>query len=318
MARERERASITYQVIEAFKVLQRFGESKHLAKELFKSGYDNENKCVDKFMAEFGKSTGIFGTTTYKSYISISIRAANFIKENYGIKNIKNINADHIKSYLDGKASHLKDTLNTYKSALNKFEQALSVKYNQKYDFKINETQFKSAGVKGRAGSFAYENKESLIKELGSNNKVSDRLKLAVAISEQSGIRVHKSLVLNGLRLDSKGELYAVGKGGKIAKFEGFNSLSKETEKKVLSEIDKNGKFQLTVKEYKQGLKHLEKAAAATEQSYEAWHSFKKGFAADVRTEIMSTTGKTYKETIHDDNYNHSLAHNRRVPTYER
>jgi hypothetical protein len=313
----RERASITYQVLEAFKNLQRFGESKFKAKQEFKARY-NGDKGVDKFMAAFAKSTGVFATTTFKGYLSISIRASEYIKEHFGIKNIKNINSDHIKSYLESISKRSNDTLHTYKSALNKFESALTQKYGQKYDFKINETQFKSAGVKERAGYYSYENKESLIKAIDSNNKTPDKIKLAIAVIEQSGIRLHKSLILNGLRLDSKGELYAVGKGGKIQKFEGFNSLSPETKEKVLSEIDKNGKFQLTTKEYKQTLKHLDKAAEATGQPYEAAHSLKKGFAGDVRTEISEKTGKEYKEIVNSKEYNRALAHNRRVSTYER
>ena len=121
-------SSVVYQVNEAFKEFRSFGQSKHEAKNDFKFTF-NGSKAIDNFMPAFAKEVGIFSDQTYKDYLGVACQAANYAKENYGVKDISKLTAEHIKSFIESKSDLSKATVQKYTSALEKFETALSQKY---------------------------------------------------------------------------------------------------------------------------------------------------------------------------------------------
>ena len=311
----RERASIIYQVQETMKELQRFGESKFEMKESFKNYY-NGSKAIDEFMHSFGKTAGIHSVSTFKDYLAVSIRAAQFAKQEFGIKDIKNINAEHIQAYLHSQSDKSRSSINNYKSALEKFEVALSVKYNRQYDFKLTEQNFKNAGNKERSGTYAYERPNDILRNIESNKNLSESQKIAVNIAKESGVRFNKTFVSGSLKI-ADGVVYTQGKGGRYVELTGYKELSKETIAR-LEKVAVDGKLKLQDRDYKAVLGALKKAAKETGQKYEACHGFKKSFAADVRAEIMDTKGVSYKEAVKDVGYIQSLEHNRELSTYQK
>lgn len=315
-ARDSKIGSITYQVQEALKEVQIFGVSKYEMKQAFKEYYDG-SRSIDKFMHKFGKVNGINGIETFKAYLSISVRAAEYIKETFGVKDIKNINADHVKSYMDSQADKSRSSINTYKAGLEKFESALTVKYGQKYDFKLSEQSFKNSGNKERSGTYSYENPDAMIKALENNNKLSEKIKVAANIVRESGVRFHKTFILGSLKIGKDGTVYCKGKGGRYVEMSGYKELSKETLSR-LSKVAVAGKFSLTDRDYKTSLRGLRLAAEETKQKYEAWHSFKKNFAHDTRDTIMTEKKVSYTDAVKDKEYIQSLEHNRELSTYQK
>lgn len=322
MVRENKLGSVVFQTQEAMKELIQFGESKHLAKESFKSNYSG-SQAIDKFMHSFGKSDGIHSYATLKSYLQESIRLAKFVKETYGVKDISKITAEQVKDFFNQRTAGLaKASLSMYKSALEKFESALSLKYNQKYDFKLSETvkELRAGTVfktKERAGYYGYTNPAALLKSIDENKTIPESHKIAIAIALESGSRLHKTLTVSGVKIDKLGNFYTVGKGGRLERFESFNSLSKETADRLQSYLKDTGKKTLKVsnRDYKNILSELDKAAAATGQNYEAGHGLKKDFAADVRAKLIEQ-GMSYNQAVNSKEYQNALAHNRHLNAY--
>lgn len=312
----RERASIVYQVQETMKTIEQIGQSKHEAKEAFKENYSG-SKAIDEFMHCFGKQDGIHSIDTFKDYLSVSIRAAQYIKAEFGIKDIKNINAEHIKAYLESQADKSRSSINNYKAALEKFETALSTKFDRQYDFKLTEQSFKSAGNKDRAGSFAYERPADILRHIENNKNLSESQKIAVNIAKESGVRFNKTFVKGSLKIGKDGTVFTQGKGGRYVELSNYKELSKETIAR-LEKVAVDGKFKLQGRDYKAVLSGLKKAAKATGQRYEALHGLKKNFASDVREKIMSEKNISYKDAIKDKGYIQSLEHNRSLATYEK
>ena len=316
--------SITFQVQETMKTLISFGQSKHSAKTEFLKSYDG-NKAIDKFMAGFGKASGIYSHTTFKDYLSKAILAARFAKENFGIKDIKNLTAEHIQSFLQaGIDKNLaKSSIQAYCAALEKFETALERKFEKKFDFGIKTTELQEKEkeklqVKQRAGYYCYENPSTLFKNINENKNIPESHKIALSIASETGSRFHKTMTIAGIRQDKDG-FFTAGKGGRIERFEGLNSMTEKTADRLNTYLKESGKetFKLTERDYKAVLREVEKAAKTTGQNYEALHGLKKSFAKDVREELIKS-GMTYKETINSKEYQHSLAHNRHLSTYER
>ena len=315
-ARENKSESVVFQVQEAMKTIQAFGVSKYEAKEAFKESYQG-SKAIDEFMHSFGKQDGIHSIDTFKDYLSVSIRAAQYIKAEYGIKDIKNINAEHIQAYLHSQSDKSRSSINSYKSALEKFETALSTKYNQKYDFKLTEQSFKSAGNKDRAGTYSYERPADILRHIENNKNLSEAQKVAINVVRESGVRFNKTFVSGSLKIGKDGTVYTTGKGGRYVELAGYKELSKETLSR-LKKVAVNDKFKLESKDYKAVLKSLKLAAKETNQRYEALHGFKKSFASDVRSKIMSEKNVNYREVLQDKGYIQSLEHNRELSTYQK
>ena len=312
MARNRE--SIVYQTQQAFKELIRFGESKHSAKTEFLRKYEG-SKSIDKFMASFAKSSGIYSHTTFKDYLSKAVEAAKFIKENFSLKDISKINSEMINAFLQSKISEgvSKSTFNSYKSALEKFETVLTLKYSQKYDFKIKTTELQGKEkltIKGRAGYHPYSNPTLIVNQIKSMN-IAETHKVAVELSQMTGLRLHKAL-LSGIKINPNGILTTQSKGGRIKEM----AVSKVIYDKIANLANSGGVFKLDSKDYKSILEDLKIAARDTGQSYEACHGFRHSFFLSKSAELQEKGMdlKTSWTTVSKSD----MDHNRFISAYVR
>ena len=322
--RREQLGSVTFQTQEAFKELITFGQSKHSAKTEFLKNYDG-NKAIDKFMSSFAKQSGIYSFETLKDYLPVAVDASKFAQKNFGVKDISNINSEMINSFLESKINKnvAKATIQKYVSALEKFSTALEKKFEQKYDFEIKTgllQEKEKLAVKGRSGYYCYENSDILLKNINENKNIKESHKIAFSIALETGARFHKTMTVSGVKQDENGFFYTNGKGGRIERFEGLNSLSLKTADRLKTYLKDENKetFKLSDKDYKAVLREVEKAAKATNQHYEGLHGLKKSFAKNVREELINQRGMSYKDAINSKEYQHSLAHNRHLSTYER
>ncbi len=314
MARNRE--SIVYQTQETMKTLIEFGQSKHAAKENFLKEYSG-NKAIDKFMAGFGKASGIYSIETFKSYLSVAIDAARFAKENFGVKDIKNLTKEHIQSFLQAGIDKniAKATNQKHCAALEKFETALSIKYSMPYNFEIKTTALQGKEklqAKQRAGYHPYDNPALIVNQIKTMD-IKDSHKVAIELTKETGLRLHKALTTAGIKINIIDKtLSTVSKGGRLKEM----AVSKELYYKVASLAGEKGVFKLSSKDYKSILSELEKAAKATNQHYEALHGFRHSFFLEKTSELQKE-GMNLKDSWNKTS-KEDMDHNRFVSAYVR
>ena len=311
----RNRQSIVYQVQEAMKTLIQFSESKHAAKETFLKGYDG-SKAIDKFMSSFGKQSGIFSFTTFKDYLGVAVDAAKFAKETFGVKDIKNLTAEHINAFLQEKIDKnlAKSSIQAYCAALEKFETALSIKYEQKYNFEIKTGRLQGKeklAVKERAGYHPYDNSALIVDKIKEMD-IKETHKIAVELTALTGLRLHKALRA-GIKVNIIDKtLSTVSKGGRAKEMR----VSKVIYDKIATFANDKGIFKLTSQDYKDILSELKSAAKATGQHYEACHGFRHSFFLEKTSELQKE-GMDLK-TSWDKISKTEMDHNRFIKNYVR
>jgi hypothetical protein len=297
--------STVQQVLETMNAIKQIGGSKHSAKESFRTDYGG-SKAIDDFMHSFGKTSGIFSDQTFKDYLSKAINFAKFVKTEFGVKDISQITAEHVKAYFTNESKR------GNQSAIEKFETALIAKYGKHFDLRVAEAVAgKPRTFKERAGSYGYSDKNALLNYINNSN-IKDTHKLIVNIAAETGVRIHKAITQAGIITRQDGTVYTQAKGGRIQEL----NLNKET-KAELMRLSENGIFILNGKEYKTALSELEKAAIATGQAPEAFHGFKQNLAREIRDDLQRQ-GLSFKESTHDKGYIQALEHNREVGAYRR
>ena len=312
MARNRE--SIVYQVQQTMKELIKFGESKHSAKTEFLKDYSG-NKAINEFMSEFGKKSGIYSHTTFKSYLRVAIDAAKFAKENFSLKDISKINSEMINAFLQSKIDEKvsKNTFSMYQSALEKFSTALEKKFEQKYNFEIKTgllQEKEKLSIKQRSGYHPYSRPDLIVDKIKEMN-IKESHKVAIELTKETGLRLHKALSA-GIKVNIIDKtLSTVSKGGRIKEMR----VSKEIFDKVAS-LANDGVFKLSKQDYKSILSELEKAARDTNQNYEACHGFRHSFFLEKSAELQSK-GMNSKDSW-DKVSKENMDHNRFVKNYVR
>ena len=308
--------SIVFQTETVMKELIQFGQSKHSAKTEFLKNYSG-SKAIDKFMGSLAKKVGIYSFETFKDYLSTAISAARYAKENFSLKDISKINSEMINAFLQEKINKnlSKASIQKYCSALEKFETALSLKYEQKYNFEIKTAGFQGKeklNIKQRSGYHPYNNPDILLKNINENKNIKETHKVAISLAQQTGLRLHKALQ-SGIKINVIDKtLSTVSKGGRIKEM----SVSKELYNKVAGLANDKGVFKLDSKDYKSILSELEKASLETGQHYEALHGFRHNFFLSKSAELQAkgmdlkdSWSKTSKE---------NMDHNRFVSNYTR
>ena len=306
--------SMTFQAQEVMKELIKFSESKHAAKETFLKNYQG-SKAIDKFMSSFGKASGIYSFETFREYLRVAVSASTFAKENFGIKNIKNLTSEHINAFLQSKINEnpAKSTIQKYSAALEKFETALTLKYSQKYDFKIKTTPLEGKEklvVKERAGYHPYLNSSALVEKIKSMN-IKESHKVAIELTKETGLRLHKALTAAGIKINPDKTLSTVSKGGRQKEM----NVSSTLYDKVAS-LANDGVFKLDSKDYKAILEDLKIAARDTNQHYEALHGFRHSFFLEKTSELQEK-GMNLKDSW-DKVSKNDMDHNRFISAYTR
>ena len=287
-----KQGSIAFQVNQTLRGLQEFGNSKHSAKEEFKAGYGG-SKQIDKFMADFGKSSGIYSYQTYKDYLAVSISAARFAQEKFNVKDISKLEAAHIKAFLQDKAANgaAKATIQKYSAALEKFGSALSLKFEKVYTFDVKSALSDRAkdnlATKERSGFIGYSKPNALINHIQTMN-VRNEFKIAARIQLESGVRGLKDL--NNIKITGD-KAISITKGGKSRELNLSKGLIADL-KDYLSGKNLNT-FKVNYKGY---LSVLKSAAISTNQKYQASHGLRHNFF-ERRAAELQRQGMDIKES---------------------
>ena len=302
-------SSVVFQVNEAFRDSKSFNESKHMAKENFKSSFAG-SKAIDNFMPAFAKEVGIFSDKTYKDYLGVACQLANFAKVEYGVKDISKLNSEHVKSFLESKADLSKSTVQKYSSAISKFESALSAKYNKEYNFQVKSALPSSVKdnlkTTERAGYSGYKDPSALVSHI-QNMPVKDEFKLAARLQLETGVRGLKDL--NNIRI-SGDKVSCVTKGGKLRDLSLSTALKSDLGRYLQTNDLKAFKC-----DYKAYLSVLQSAALATGQKYEATHGLRHNFY-DNKALDLQRAGLSVKESWKATSA--EIGHNRIVGNYTR
>jgi len=289
------RGSVINQVQTVFKSIISFGESKHEAKMEAR-----ENGA--KTWHDVGKNINIYSYNTADSYRQIAIEAFNYIKQNFNIKDITKIEAQHVNSYLESKieANVKYSSFQKYAAAMEKLAVALERFTNQKYDFDLTEARELAQKVLEKTDAHrAYSDPQKLI-----NAIQSDKHRVLAEAQLSGGFRVHE---LNHLKLsqfsDSNYSVVVQGKGGKIREIELNEKVYSEL--KAIVEKSDNQKLVFSADAYRNELKA---AAERSDQYYNGSHGLRWNYAQILFKELQES-GKTYEQSLFI--VSHSLGHNR-------
>jgi integrase len=271
-------------VHQVFSTIIAFGTSKHEAKIAAR----NENNA--RTWHELGKNLLVYSYNTADSYRDISKEAFAFAKENFGVKDITKLEAQHINAFLESKieANVKYSTFQKYAAALEKLEVALSRYTGKEYNFDLKETRELAQQILQKTDAHrAYDNPQKVI------NAISDKtFKILATAQLESGARVHE---LNHLKLSQfkkNGSIEVQGKGGKTRDLE----LSEKTynDLKALVLNSENQKLTFNTDAYRNELKN---ACKATNQEYQGSHGLRWNYAQSKFNELQQQ-GKTYEQAL--------------------
>lgn len=312
------RGTIHWQVTEVFKGIDDIGTSKHEAKEQARAQ-------GAKTWAALGQTIGVHGYETRDDYVTRSIDAAQWIKEQYGVRDILKIQTEHIEGWFLDKIQNggrsgdgiLRSTYDTYASAINKFESAITKYCEAKGLIRENKIELKEVQkfAKTELGmrckdSRAYAKPQALV------DATPGKYNLLAKIILESGARISeggtiKADQLQGIQIDKDfkipiGVVKVFGKGGKPNELkmtpQTYTELCKAVE-------DGNGTFHINQGNFRE---KLAEAAAKTGQKYEGPHGLRWSYAQRTHAELQKV-GLSYEASLSE--VSHRMTHERSTIT---
>lgn len=256
---------ITYQVSVVMEKLKDIGSSKHAAKNAAR-----ENGAQSKH--DIAKATNIYGYNTYKNYLSIAKELAKYVHTVHNVSSIENIKPEQVRSFLESKINDnsitTKGSLNTYCSAIEKFETALNgYRSGNSFDFSNAIKDIKqSSSLSNNHINRAFNNPQKVIE-----NMTNDKCKVVADLQLQHGLRVDEA---KHIKIDSQlngNTLTIQGKGGIIQ----VKELT-DNQVKNVKEYAENGVFSVDYKAY---LNEVKQAAGAAGEEYTGTHAFRYNYA---------------------------------------
>lgn len=192
---------------------------KNLKHQFIHAVEDNFNESMDKHsMKNNGvRNDGkIFSYSDRKNLIDVSCNFANFMKENYkDIKQVKEIRAEHIQSFLNHKAEECSNaTLKQYEAKFNKLEKIVNKTYNINVNYKGYTLPLSKENTKIRDSSMS---KDDFMKLEKAFNSSKSSAKIAIQLTARTGLRVSECTKLQGRDINLKDNVIHVedGKGGR-------------------------------------------------------------------------------------------------------
>jgi integrase len=162
--------NVKYQITNMFKELEDFGTKKHEIKsENYKAYQEAKAKGETTNYNPVKANEKIQGRTTFKSYLNICIKAGEFIKQTYGVKDMSTIkdNPTYLAKYLNNCINRdlSAHTIKTYASALVKGFGLESTKdLAIKLPDKNVDTIFRNRGEKDHHSKFNAEKQADVLK----------------------------------------------------------------------------------------------------------------------------------------------------------
>ncbi len=279
------RGSAYGQVKTVMQEIQAFGQSKHSAKAEARKNLAAQGKTAS--WHNVGKEIGIHSYLTNDQYMKVNIEAFQYIKENLNVKDILNLEPQHIQSYLESKVeSGVKySTLQSYSAALEKLEVALneyakSHDLGKTYDFheaiqSVKDSAHKKLDHSVKAGAFS--NPWAVI------NVIKNETYRIIAEAQYSGgLRLSElNKISTSNFLGNNKFLVKRSKGGLTRTVTFRDSEAYENFKNLVSQS--NGKFSFSTNSYKHA---VATAAKLVDEKYTADHSFRHNYAQEKYSEL--------------------------------
>lgn len=178
----------------------------------FKEGMDKHSIKANGEM----NNTRIFSYSDRKNLINVASNFSNFMKTNYSeVKQVKDVKADHIQSFLNSKANSCSNaTLKQYESKFNKLENVVNNTYNINANYKGFVVPASTENTKIRNSAMSREDFNKLQQSFSNSNSSA---KTAIELTSRAGLRVSECTKLQGRDIDlNKGTIHVIdGKGGR-------------------------------------------------------------------------------------------------------
>ena len=241
--------SIKYQVVEILKTVNGIGESKKASRE--SSGIksvESGHKVSDKIHS-------------YKSMDNMRndlINLGNYAKENFGVKDISQIHAEHVREWLNSKEISYA-TASNYISELNKVADNFCFSREEMKVLREELKELPKAALETRA----YKNLEKI--------ELKEKHQAAFELQRDYGLRVNASTHINLDKQLNGNTLSYQEKGGKWSE--------KELSPSLVSKLKENapgGKYEVNNRTYSRQLK---KEIEKTGQVYNGTHGIRHSYA---------------------------------------
>lgn len=278
------RGSVLNQVVTCLSSLNKFGSSKYEAKQELRSAGITKS-------ADIASNTGIYSSNTMKNYINAGVQAFQFIKDEYGIKDITKITSEMIQNYLAYRAEQVDyKTLKIDMAGINKLEQAVNSYNNCDVNFRSGVEAFRSEikqnleYTKNVNESRSLMNPNAVVQSISNESYklVADmQLTYGFRVNEVANIDINKQVDNNTLTVQAKG-------GQLISKELSSEHLSK------LQELSSNGIFNISKLEYG---KELKNACSVNSERYTGSHALRHNYAQN-QFEGYARSGMSYNECL--------------------
>jgi integrase len=265
--------SIKYQVSQIIKTHNGIGQSKMESRNQSGLKAENGHPVSDKFHS-------------YKSLDNVRrdlINLGEYAKSEFGIKNMSQIDAEVVKSWIQDKDITY-NTASNYLSELNKVADHFSFDRNQ---IKELRAEFKEELKNNELESRAYKNLDKI--EL--QNQKAD---ISFQLQRDYGLRAKEATHINIEKQLDRNTLHYQQKGGMWSEKE----ISKELADKI-REYAQDGKFSIPYTTYKDNLKS---AIESTGQEYNGTHGIRHAYAQNLleqgysKAEVAKEMGHTREE----------------------
>ncbi|SNR73812.1 tyrosine-type recombinase/integrase [Desulfurobacterium atlanticum] len=228
---------------------------------------------------------------TAKEYVGVWYQLAEYVREEFGINKVTDIQAHHIESFIEQKADLSEKSLKNISSAIGKLENVIEQKLGIDVNFGSREDGsgrwLANTLAQDRADSperGAYESPKELIDNLSSQSH-----QLVAQLQHEAGLRIHE---VAGIRQDSLKfwtdlagvQHYGIevqGKGG----YERTVEVSRELYEAVKEAVTSDGRIEFKYEDY---LKDLKEASALTSQQYQGSHGLRYNFAQERYDSLIS------------------------------
>jgi len=261
------RGSIKYQANQIFLKLDGIGISKKDNRDNSNIKAENGNNVSDK----------IHSFKSKKDFINRVKEIGEFVKENFNIKDMQEINNTHIEKYIESKINKglTYNTISTYLSQIYKLQLGLD-RLDKKLDKHKNlftRDKIKELRIKAKAETKNNEHTNRAYHSLDAVEKlINNRSIISFKLQKNYGLRISETTRILKKQLKGDNVLTITGKGGYTRDI----VLKKELYNEISEHIKTKGLFKVSNRTYENDLKiTIEK----TNQEFNGSHGIRYSFA---------------------------------------
>jgi integrase len=218
---------------------------------------------------------------TAREYYGIWKNLALYVKREFGINRLDQIQPQHVEKFIEDKAELSAKQLKNISSAVGKLETVLREKFSLNVNYGDRELQTGrwfankiASEMENSSNRGAYERPKDLINHLTGNHR------LVAQLQYEGGLRIHEVSGIRPSRL-SGGGITVRGKGGYVRTV----SVSRELYERVRDVVEENGRIDFN---YSQYLEALKEASLYTGQAYQGSHGLRYNFAQETYDRLIS------------------------------